>query len=132
LKDEPYHRMPDASRIARSGEPWLLGAFLVFFGVAVAAAMPAVAGAVRSAMADAAGAAPGKTETAQRVVIRARFFVLPTVEPKAPAGHDLISPAFPDASIVVANAPVSPRRIDARALLSKRGFHARAPPHLSA
>jgi hypothetical protein len=111
-------------------EPWLVGAFLVLFGVAVSAAMPQIAGAVRLAVANAAKT--GTADSAQRPSIRLHVLVVKAVEPKVPGGHDV---AFAALS-AFADAPSSDRffvrPVDAAARIRSHGFSARAPPAFSA
>lgn len=131
MQESPAHQSPDVSRITRSPDSWLVGAFLFLFGVAVAAAMPEIAGAVRNAVADAANSAQGKADTAQRIVVRARFFAVRLVDPKAEpktGGHEFLS--LPKQAVVAlpGRALDFPRLEDARARVSQRGYHARAPP----
>jgi hypothetical protein len=126
LTDRPNELAADAFRPVRGSESWLVGAFLLLFGVAVAAAMPAIAGAVRQAVADEANTAQGKADAARRVVVRARFVAVRTIEPKA--GSDLLT--APSAPVVFdfGEARLSPTLADAGVRATRHGYHARAPP----
>jgi len=127
LKDVSATRTPAVSPITRGPDAWFVGAFLVLFGAAIAAAMPAIAGAVRTAVAD---GVHGKTDTAQRVVVRARFTAVRLVEPKAPSSHDLLEPPEVVAPTVPGAVSLSSYPQDTRARVLERGYHARAPPPL--
>ena len=130
MPESPAHQSPDVPRIAGSQDSWLVGAFIFLFGVAVAAAMPEIAGAVRNAVADAANSAQGTAVAAQRIVVRARFLAVRLVEPKAEpktGGHEFLS--LPQQAVVaLPGRLVFARLEDARARVSQRGYHARAPP----
>jgi hypothetical protein len=131
LKEPPANWIADVSRVTRNPDTWLVGAFLVLFGVAVAAAMPAIAGAVRNAMADAANSGHGKADTVQRVVVRARLAIRVGV-PKPGGGHDLSAAVATVLPAVPGDTSVPPRLEDTRPRVFERGYHARAPPQLIA
>jgi hypothetical protein len=111
-------------------DSWLVGAFLVLFGVAVSAAIPQIAGAVRLAVANASKAGP--THTAQRPTVRLHVLLVKATEPKLPGGHDLVFVALPAFFAALSSDRVLARPIDMAARIRSHGFSARAPPALSA
>jgi hypothetical protein len=117
----------DALRDARvRPDSWLIGAFLVLFGVAVSAALPQITGAVRTAIADAAKSSA--TDKAQRPGIRQHFAGLRIVLPKLSGGHDFVPTAAPVLVFVAVNNRIFARPADLAARAQERGFSARAPP----
>jgi hypothetical protein len=108
--------------------PWLMGAFLVLFGVTLAAAMPAIAAAARQ---DGA-AASSQRATPERLVIRAKIAIFRALPPKTADGHDVIQVSHRLAPVAVAREPLLQRAIDAGAAIGSRGIRIRAPPALHA
>ena len=122
---ESVHNESADPRFARGPEAWLIGAFLVFFSVAVAAAMPAIAAAARTAAADAGAGASNealKVRVVLRVEARSVRFALPQLG--GDVGIAPTSAASYPVSIV--QTAVTLHGQDAR--LRQRGFNARAPP----
>jgi hypothetical protein len=111
-------------------DSWLVGAFLLLFGVAVSAAMPQIAGAVRLAIANASKA--GTAETAQRPSVRLHVLVVKAVQPKVPAGKDISDPPAIGFFVAPSNERLSSSPLDLAARIAQRGFTARAPPALNA
>lgn len=111
-------------------EPWLVGAFLVLFGMAVSAAMPQISLAVQAAVANAAKAQAPARETAQKPTSRVAFAVVRTTDPVF-GGTDALPPAAARAT-GVDQAAVHPRAIDLSALIRERIVRARAPPSRNA
>jgi hypothetical protein len=127
LKEPAATTSTDALRHARvRTDSWLVGAFLVLFGVAVSAAMPQISGAVRTAVADAAKS--GATERAQRPTVRLHFVGVRALQPKLPGGHDFVPATVPSVAIVAVNDRIFARPADLAARAAERGFSARAPP----
>lgn len=111
-------------------EPWLVGAFLVLFGMAVSAAMPQISLAVQAAAANAAKAPVPTREAAQKARLRVVAVVVRTVD-QVPGGPDALTPtAVP--TIEADQAAVHPRAIDLSVLVRERIVRARAPPSRSA
>ena len=125
MTQEPFHAETEGPRAARGPEAWLFGAFLVFFSVAVASAMPAIAEAVRTAASDGARGVPSE-QLKIRVVVRAELQSHHEVLPTASSGDGLIpvSGSF--------SASFHARAADAlrgrNAVFRTRAFNARAPP----
>lgn len=109
-------------------DSWLVGAFLVLFGVAVSAALPQIASAVRIAVADAAKSSAA--DKAQRPAIRQHFAGLRVVLPKLSSGQDFVPTTAPVVAFVAANNRVFARPTDLAARAQELGFSARAPPAL--
>lgn len=127
MKDPTANTPKDVSLDARvRSDSWLIGAFLVLFGVAVSAALPQITGAVRTAIADAAKS--NATDKAQRPVVRQHFAGLRVVLPKFSGGHDLAPTTAPVTAFVAVNNRVFARPTDLAARAQERGFSARAPP----
>ncbi|MBL8782225.1 MAG: hypothetical protein JNL06_14910 [Alphaproteobacteria bacterium] len=127
MKDPAANPPKDALRDARvRPDSWLIGAFLVLFGVAVSASLPQITGAVRTAVADAAKS--GATDKAQRPTIRQHLAGLRVVLPKLFGGHDFVPTAAPSVAFVAVNNRVFARPTDLAARAQERGFSARAPP----
>jgi len=127
LKDPTANTPKDASLDTRvRSDSWLIGAFLVLFGVAVSAALPQITGAVRTAIADAAKSSA--TDKAQRPAIRQHFAGLRVVLPKFSGGHDLAPATARVTAFVAANNRIFARPTDLAARAQERGFSARAPP----
>lgn len=105
-------------------DSWLVGAFLVLFGVAVSAAMPQIAGAVRLAVASKAGTA----DTAQRPSIRVHVLLVKAVQPQVPGGQDLSYPPASTSLFAPPDERLSSSPLDLAARIAQRGYSARAPP----
>jgi hypothetical protein len=112
-------------------ESWLVGAFLVLFGVAISAAMPQISAAVRGAVADAAKNGQG-ADQAQRPGIRFRLLAVRFVEPKASGAHDDFIPAHSSSSAVSEPASRLAPAFDLARHIRARGINVRAPPALRA
>jgi hypothetical protein len=112
-------------------ESWLVGAVLMLFGVAVAAAMPQISAAVRGAVADAANSGQG-ADTAQRPVLRLRLLAVRLIEPKASDGQDDLVPQSIFVSVLVQQAVAPSHAFDLAGHIRARGIRARAPPALRA
>ena len=110
-------------------EPWLLGAFLVLFGVAVAAALPAIASSTRTAMADEVNG-PRGAAAEHRATIRVRLHITPLMQANAAGGNDFLPSSSAVAPIRFDGARPSPYQIDLAARTDERGFSARAPPRI--
>lgn len=119
----------DGLRSAR-GRPdsWLVGTLVVLLGLAVSAAMPQIAGAVRAAVVDAAKPATGSRDAAQRPSVRLAFIGVRVVEPKISGGHDLFVQAPHGEAPAVSLGNIFARPIDLAAHVRERGINARAPP----
>jgi hypothetical protein len=127
LKETATNMPKDAPPDTRvRSDSWLIGAFLVLFGVAVSAALPQITGAVRTAIADAAKSSA--TDKAQRPGIRQHFAGLRIVLPKLAGGHDFVPTAAPVLAFVAVNNRMFARPADLAARAQQRGFSARAPP----
>jgi len=127
LKEPAATILTDALRSARvRPDSWLVGAFLVLFGVAVSAAVPQITGAVRTAVADAAKS--GTTERAQRPTVRLHFIGVRALQPKLLGGHDFVPATASSVAIVAVNDRIFARPTDLAARAAERGFRARAPP----
>jgi len=127
LKEPAADTATDDLRSARvRPDSWLVGAFLVLFGVAVSAALPQITGAIRTAVADAAKS--GTAERAQRPTVRLHFIGVRVVQPKVPGGHDFVPATIPSVAIVAVNDRIFSRPSDLAARVQERGFSARAPP----
>jgi hypothetical protein len=127
LKDPAANAPKDALLDTRARtDSWLIGAFLVLFGVAVSAALPQITGAVRTAVADAAKS--GATDKAQRPAVRLHFAGLRIVLPNLSGGHDFVPTAVPVVAFVAVNNRIFARPTDLAARAQERGFSARAPP----
>jgi len=108
-------------------DPWLLGAFLVLFGVAVAAALPPITASIRNAAADSAKrTADGAAE--QRATVRVRLHFVRVAQASVAGGHDFVPESTVVIPVRVSDARLLPRRIDLAAIAQERGFSARAPP----
>ncbi|MBP6013562.1 MAG: hypothetical protein KBA31_15150 [Alphaproteobacteria bacterium] len=127
MTESVAHPEAEALRLQRGSEAWLLGAFLVFFGVAIASAMPAISAAVRSAAADAARGIPGASEIKIRAVVRVELASNRATLPQFPGGDAALAPVStgfvhsPFARPIVALRDLGPR-------IRELGFNARAPP----
>lgn len=127
MTESVAHHEAEALRLQRGSEAWLLGAFLVFFGVAIASAMPAISAAARSAAADAARGVPGANEIKIRAVVRVEVVSNRATLPQYPGGEAALASApagvfhSPSASPIVALRDLGPR-------IRELGFNARAPP----
>jgi hypothetical protein len=127
LKEPAAHASSDVLRSARvRPDSWLVGAFLVLFGVAVSAALPQITGAIRTAVADAAKS--GATERAQRPTVRLHFVGVRLLQPKVPGGHDFVPATIAPVAVVAVNDRIFARPADLAARAQERGFSARAPP----
>ena len=105
--------------------PWLISAFIVLFGVTLAAAMPAIAAAASGKFA----AASSERLFPERIVVRAKIKVFRAVQPKAPDGHDLIQITLVNvAPLPFGDERVTPRPHDPGAEIASRGIRIRAPP----
>lgn len=113
-------------------DSWLLGALLVLFGVAVAAALPPISASIRTAMADAAKGTPGDAQAEHRVTVRVRLHIVRAVQAHAGGGNDFLSESVVAAPVRSDDARLSPRPIDLAARIEERAYSARAPPRLSA
>jgi hypothetical protein len=123
--DELAHRMrmrPDS---------WLVGAFLVLFGVAISAAIPQISAAVRSAVADAAKNGPG-ADAAHRPGLRIRLLAVRLVEPKTPGNLDGFVPHSIFAFVAVPQAALPATALDVAQQIRALGINVRAPPALRA
>lgn len=113
--------------LRESPESWLLGAFLVFFSVAVAAALPPISASIRTALADAAKSPQSKAEVEHRATVRAQSHALRALQAKS-GGNDVLPQAAPFAFLPVDGASSLPRTVDLAQRIHERGFSARAPP----
>lgn len=128
-------RVEDRAAIARDDvraqrarpDSWLVGAFLVLFGVAVSAAMPQIAGAVRLAIANSSKTG-GTADTAQRPSIRLHILAVKAVEPKLSGGQDVSYPLASAWIFAPSRNRISLQPVDLAARIQQRGFSARAPP----
>jgi hypothetical protein len=111
-------------------EPWLVGAFLVLFGMAVSAAMPQISLAVQAAVTNAGKAQSPARETAQKQSSRVAVAFVRTADPVF-GGADALPPHVVWATDLH-HAAVHPRAIDLSALIEERIVRARAPPSRNA
>lgn len=111
-------------------EPWLVGAFLVLFGMAVSAALPQISLAVQAAVANATKAPAPTREAAQKPRLRVVAVVVRIADPVFSGADVLPHAAVP--AIEATQAAVHPRAIDLSALVRERIVRARAPPSRSA
>lgn len=111
-------------------EPWLVGAFLVLFGVAVSAAMPRISLAVQAAIANAAKAPAPTREAAQKPSLRIAIVVVRIADPVLGGADVLPTSVAPSAE--TGQAAVHPRAVDLSALVRERVVRARAPPSRNA
>ena len=109
----------------RTPPPWLVGAFIVLFGVALAAAMPALAAAAGS---RAEAAVNAQNAAGERIVVRAKIQVLRIVLPKISGGTDLAQAHESAAPAAPSNRRIAPRLVDLSSLSAERGIKIRAPP----
>lgn len=103
--------------------PWLVSAFIVLFGITLAAALPAIAAANA-----APAAASGSQALPERIIVRAKVTIFRALQPKAPGGHDLAQVSLPQAPIAFAVERPTARLIDRGAAIAQRGIRSRAPP----
>ena len=108
-------------------EPWLLGAFLVLFSVAVAAALPAIASSIRTAMADEVNGTQGGV-VEHRATVRVRVHFAQAMQANAAGGNDALPSSSVVALVRLDGARPSLHQIDLSARTEERGFSARAPP----
>jgi hypothetical protein len=108
--------------------PWLISAFIVLFGVTLAAAMPAIAAAAKANPA----AASSERATPERIVIRAKLTIFRLVPPNSATGDDLIQVSSIEAPAPSRSARLLPRATDAGEAIASRGIRIRAPPVLNA
>lgn len=129
VKHRPHPR-PLVLRAARAEpEPWLIGAFLLLFGVALAAAMPQIAGAIRGAVADAAGRT---SEAAQKPRVQVRVVAVRIVLP-TPSGGVAGALVAESGAVFGFAAADAPRFVfDIGKQIEARGVRARAPPTIAA
>lgn len=125
MTHEPFHDETENPRTTRGPEAWLLGAFLVFFGVAVASAMPAIAAAARTAAADAARGVSNE-QLKIRVVVRAEVRSQRLVLPPTSDSAGLVPASVSVPQVLLSRAADSLRGRDA--VFRHRAFNARAPP----
>ena len=125
MTHEPFHAETEDSRTARGPEAWLLGAFLVFFSVAVASAMPAIAAAARTAAADATRGVSNE-QLKLRVVVRAEVRSQRLLLPPASDSAGLVPVSVFVPQVSPSRAADSLRGRDA--VFRHRAFNARAPP----
>ena len=111
-------------------DSWLLGALLVFFSVAVAAALPPITASIRTAMADAAKGTQGKTDVGHRDTVRAQLHAARAALANAASGSDFLPETAPVAPAPIAGADVFDRPFDFAQRIEERGFSARAPPQV--
>lgn len=116
-----------AHRLTVRPDSWLVGAFLVLFGVAISAAMPQISAAVRGAVADAAKNGQG-ADAAQRPALRIRLLAVRLVEPKTPGGFDAFVPQSTFASVAAPQAALPTTTHDLAQQIRARGINVRAPP----
>ena len=109
-------------------DSWLLGAFLVLFGVAVAAALPSISVSIRGAMADGAKGTPGDAQAEHRATVRVRLHIARLVQANAAGGNDFLAESAVVAPVRIADARLLPRLADLAQRIEERGFSARAPP----
>jgi hypothetical protein len=103
--------------------PWLVSAFIVLFGITLAAALPAIAAA------NAAPSAVGGNQAApERILVRAKVTIFRALQPKAPGGHDLAQVSLPPLPIAFAVERTTARLVDRGAAIAQRGIRSRAPP----
>lgn len=103
--------------------PWLVSAFIVLFGIALAAALPAIA-----AASAAPAATSGNQTMPERIVVRAKVTIFRALQPKAQGGHDLAQVSLPPLPIAFALERTTARLIDQGATIAERGTRSRAPP----
>ncbi len=103
--------------------PWLVSAFIVLFGITLAAALPAIAAANA-----APAAASGSQALPERIIVRAKVTIFRALQPKAPGGHDLAQVSLPPLPIAFAVERPTARLIDRGAAIAARGVRSRAPP----
>lgn len=118
------------ARVLRAGdglEPWLVGAFLVFFSAAIAAAMPQISAAVRAAVTDSAAKGQNAADAAPTVRVQVRLLALRFVPPPS-AGGDVVLPVADDVAPAVAGSPLVPAVADHSRQIRARGIRTRAPP----
>lgn len=119
----------DVAPVARvSPDSWLVGAFLVLVGVALAAAAPQILEAVRVSVANAASAGEASTKAAQRPTIRVSVVAVRWLEPKAGGGLDAVLAPVSRPTAKFLSDTIFSRPVDVRARVQERGFSARAPP----
>jgi hypothetical protein len=109
-------------------DSWLLGAFLVLFGVAVAAALPPISASIRAAIADAAKGTPGSAQAEHRATVRVRFHIARATQTASAGDGHILSEGAVVAPIAFDSARIEPRLIDLASRIDERGFSARAPP----
>jgi hypothetical protein len=107
----------------RAPPQWVISAFLVLLGVAIAAAIPAGAASIRGS-AEATKAGQG---LAERIVVRAKIQI--RLLPSQPAASlDLALISIETAPIALENDRVAPAATDLAARIAERGIKIRAPP----
>lgn len=111
-------------------EPWLVGAFLVLFGMAVSAAMPQISLAVQAAVANAAKAQAPAREASHKPSLRVAGVVMRAADPVV--GGAVAPPLAGVRPDEIGRAAVHPRTIDLSALITERIVRARAPPSRNA
>lgn len=104
--------------------PWLVSAFIVLFGITLAAALPAIAAATVAAPV----AATGNQAIPERIIVRAKVTFFRALQPKAPGGYDLAQVSLPPLPIAFAVERVTARLVDRGAAIAQRGNRSRAPP----
>ena len=125
MTHEPNNAGTEELRFSRGSESWLVGAFLVFFSVAVASAMPAIAAAARTAAADAARGVSNE-QLKLRVVVRAEVRGIRMVLPPSSDSAAALPATASLQTIPIVRPAVTLRGLGA--LFRERGFNARAPP----
>ena len=103
--------------------PWLVSAFIVLFGITLAAALPAIA-----AASAAPAAASGNQAIPERIVVRTKVTIFRALQPNAPSGHDLAQVSLPPLPVAFAVERTTARLVDRGAAIAQRGIRSRAPP----
>lgn len=108
----------------RTPPPWLVGAFIVLFGVALAAAMPSIAAAAGSR----AEAVNAHSLAGERIVVRAKVQILRVILPATSGGTDIVQAFENTAPVAPPMGRIAPRLVDLSTLSAERGIKIRAPP----
>lgn len=115
-------------RALRGGhESWLVAAFLALFSVAVAAAMPQISVAVRTAI-DGNKPSLGHADAKDRAGVRVRGISVRALTPKAFGGSVAVIPPTSSAVALPLSPLATATHADLAALIRSRGIAARAPP----
>ena len=124
------------ARALRGGtDSWLLATFLLLFGAALVASVPASPGVPSSLRGHSSQDAQRAASTAnpERGVVRAQSRVVRAVQPKgAGGGVDLLAVCMVDIACIGAPREIFAADVSIDARVAPRAFHARAPPLLTA